>query len=99
MDLEAQIAAINAKYAPLLVNAGNESGAAKVQVKAQKDAEILAAKNAAAAASSATTDDTTEGGDEFVTLPLLEKSWLTFSMSSTNASESSSVSRMSVPSD
>lgn len=50
MDLEAQIAAINAKYAPLLVNAGNEEepGEAKRQVNAQKDAEILAARNAAA---------------------------------------------------
>ena len=61
MDLEAQIAAINAKYAPLLVNAGNEEepGEAKRQVNAQKDAEILAVRNAAAAASSDTTGDDT----------------------------------------
>ena len=60
MDLEAQISAINAKYAPLLVNAGNqdEPGEAKRIVNAQKAAEILAVRNAAAAASS----DTTGGG-------------------------------------
>ena len=60
MDLEAQIAAINAKYAPLLVNAGNqdEPNEAKRIVNAQKAAEILAVRNAAAAASS----DTTGGG-------------------------------------
>lgn len=65
MDLEAQIAAINAKYAPLLAAAQqtqDEPGEAIRQVRAQKAAEIRAAK-AAAAASSATTDDTTEGGD------------------------------------
>ena len=64
MDLEAQIAAINAKYAPLLVYAGNEDepGEAKRIVNAQKAAEILAAKNAAAA-SSATTGGGTNAYD------------------------------------
>jgi len=61
VDLEAQIAAINAKYAPLLVDAVNESGAEKVKVKAQKAAEIRAAK-AAAAASSVTITGTGDTG-------------------------------------
>ena len=69
MDLEAQIAAINAKYAPLLAAAQqtqDEPGEAIRQVSAQKAAAIKAAKAAAAASSDttdATTDDTTEGGD------------------------------------
>jgi len=66
MDLEAQIAAINAKYAPLLTTAQqtqDEPGEAMRRLNGQKRAEIRAVRNAAAAASSATTDDTTEGGD------------------------------------
>lgn len=61
MDLEAQIAAINAKYAPLLVNAGNqdEPGEAKRIVNAQKDAEILAVRNAAATTTASTKSGST----------------------------------------
>jgi len=55
--LEAQIAAINAKYAPLLAAANNEDepGEAKRRVNRRKAAEIKAAKAAAKAADASTT--------------------------------------------
>ena len=57
MDLEAQIAAINAKYVPLLAAANNEDepGEAKRRVNRRKAAEIKAAKAAAKAADASTT--------------------------------------------
>lgn len=66
MDLEAQIAAINAKYVPLLAAAGNEDepGEAKRRVNRRKAAEIKAAKNAAAAAAKAADTGTTDADGE-----------------------------------
>ena len=64
MDLEAQIAAINAKYAPLLAAAQqtqDEPGEAIRQVSAQKAAAIKAAKAAAAAKAADTGTTDTDG--------------------------------------